>query len=50
MTNKLSLPPTINTIITTINSIIDDLSTKQDKSNLVTSVSAQSTNTQYPSA
>lgn len=41
MTNKITAPPTENEQINKINEIID---------NLVTSISSQSTDSQYPSA
>lgn len=45
--NKLTVPPTNVEVIEKINEVIDG---KQDTSNLVTSVSASSTDAQYPSA
>lgn len=45
--NKITTPPSQKEVIDMVNEIID---AKQDVSNLVTSVSASSTDAQYPSA
>ena len=47
MVNKLTTPPTKREVIDKINELVDD---KQSISNLVTSVSSSSTDSQYPSA
>lgn len=47
MVNKITSPATPLEVVSKINEVIDD---KQDASNLVTSVSSASTDTQYPSA
>lgn len=48
--NKLTLPAKENAVQQKINEVIDSLGNYQTTSNLVTSISGLSTDTQYPSA